>query len=112
MDALEYDGHIFGMLFLKRVSDEFEEAHQRKFRQFPVLREHPLSYEDAKRRAKDPSRNKEFSVPEKLSWPCIQQNLNNPSIEELLNTDLYAIEDCKPPLKGILKLPTFNGVLY
>ncbi len=103
MDASEYDVYILGMLLLKRVSDEFDEAYQRKIRQFTVLRERPFSYEDAERRAKDPSRYKEFFVPETSRWSYIWQNLNNPGVGELLNTALYAIEDLNPSLKDVLK---------
>ena len=105
MDASEYDIYIFGLLFLKRVSDEFEEAYHRQIRKFTVLRERPLSLEDAERRAKDPSRYSDvFIVPEKSRWSYIMENLHNPGVGELLNTALYPIQDSNPAiLDGVLK---------
>ena len=79
MDASEYDIYIFGLLFLKRVSDEFDEAYYRQIRKFTVLRERPLSMEDAERRAKDPSCYSDvFIVPEKSRWSYIMENLHKP----------------------------------
>jgi type I restriction enzyme M protein len=105
MDASEYDIYIFGLLFLKRVSDEFDEAYYRQIRKFTVLREPPLPLESAERRAKDPSRYSDvFIVPDHSKWSYIMENLHKPGVGELLNTALYPIQDSNPTmLDGVLK---------
>src|SRR5216110_172263 len=105
MDASEYDIYIFGLLFLKRVSDEFDEAYHRQIRKYTVLRERPLPLEDAIRRANDASRysGDVFIVPEKSRWSYVMENLHKPGVGELLNTALYPIENLNPTLEGVLK---------
>ena len=102
MDASEYDLYIFGLLFLKRVSDEFGEAYQRQIHKYTVLRE--LSMEEAEQRVRDPNRYKNvFVVPEISRWSYIMENLYKSGVGELLNKALCAIQDHNPTLDGVLK---------
>lgn len=106
MDASEYDIYIFGLLFLKRASDEFEEAYRHQIHKLTVLRPRPLSREDAERRAQDPSRydDRVFIVRDTSRWTHITANLQNSGVGELLNTALYDIQDDNPTeLDGVLK---------
>jgi type I restriction enzyme M protein len=93
MDASEYDVYILGMLFLKRVSDEFEEAYQTQIRYLTSRERNPLSYADAKVRADDFHRYRnKFNVPDNAKWPYIMSQLREPGVGTLLNKALYGIK--------------------
>jgi len=104
MDASEYDVYIFGMLFLKRASDDFDEAYHNQVRRLMQRERNPLSKEEAQLRANDPHRYKDlFIVPDHAKWPYIMGRLRDPGVGELLNKALYAIQDNNTVLEGVLK---------
>jgi type I restriction enzyme M protein len=92
MDAAEYKHVVLGLIFLKYISDAFEE-HRKKLLAEPFADpEDPDEY-----RAENI-----FWVPPEARWSELQKNARQPTIGELVDRAMEAVERDNPSLKGVL----------
>ena len=104
IDASDYKNYIFGFLFLKRLSDVFDEEAE-KIEQRELKR--GTSQAEAKKIAlKDPDEH-QFFVPERSRWSEIRKLSQN--IGDSLNKACHALEDKNPLLEGLLQDIDFNS---
>ena len=91
IDSSDYKNYILGLLFLKRLSDRFEEES-----------------ETVRREGGDPEDRDEhqFFVPPRARWPRLQKVATG--IGEELNRATATLEDVNPALEGVLAGIDFN----
>ncbi len=96
MDAAEYKHVVLGLVFLKYISDAFEELHL-------ALIAGEGEYEGADPEDADEYRAENvFWVPPEARWQNIQDNAKQPTIGKLVDDAMDAIERDNPKLKGML----------
>ena len=94
MDAAEYKHVVLGLIFLKYISDAFEEAHAKLLSEVAegADPEDPDEY-----RAQNI-----FWVPPEARWPNLQSQAHQPTIGRTVDDAMSAIERDNPALKDVL----------
>src|SRR5882757_2783333 len=96
MDAAEYKHVVLGLIFLKYISDTFEE-HRAK-----------LVASKGDYKGSDPEDADEYKaenvfwVPKESRWPYLQASAKLPKIGKIVDDAMVAIERDNPRLKGVL----------
>ena len=94
MDAAVYKHVVLGLIFLKYISDAFEERHAQ------LLAEKALGADP-----EDPDEyrgSNVFWVPKPARWKHLQDNAKQPTIGKLIDDAMVAIERDNKTLKGVL----------
>lgn len=94
MDAAEYKHVVLGLIFLKYISDAFDERHAQLLQEVG---------EGADPEDPDEYRSQGvFWVPAEARWSTLQANAKQPTIGKLIDDAMVAIERDNKSLKGVL----------
>ena len=93
MDAAEYKHVVLGLIFLKYISDAFEERYA------AVLAEWG---EDAAEDRDEYTAENIFWVPVEARWSRLKEQARQPTIGQVVDEAMAGIERDNPPLKDVL----------
>lgn len=96
IDAAEYKHIVLGLIFLKYISDSFEEL-------FTKIQAGKGDYRNADPEDKDEYKAENvFFVPSEARWAFLRSHAKKPTIGKLVDEAMDAIEKENPSLKGVL----------
>ena len=107
MDAAEYKHVVLGLIFLKYISDSFEEKYNFLLQQYAdpqsdyYVKEEIARFDYAEDRDEYLAENI-FYVPKEARWTYLQGKAKQPEIGKLIDDAMHAIEAENPRLKGVL----------
>ena len=107
LDAAEYKHVVLGLIFLKYISDAFEERRDWLLKESAdpqseyYIKEEADRYQIAEDRDEYIAENIPY-VPEKARWTYLQARAKQPEIGTLVDNAMIAIEGENPRLKGVL----------
>lgn len=104
IDPADYKNHIFGFLFLKRISDVFEEEAQKIYAR-EVKK--GASEDKARKIAYDDPDEHQFFVPLRARWSELRKKSQN--LGEIINKACEALEEANPQLESVLADIDFNS---
>ena len=108
MDPAEYKHVALGLIFLKYISDAFEEKHAALVAEHEEEAARSLAAGGPGESGIDPEDRDEylaenvFWVPREARWSHLQANARQPEIGKLIDDAMVAIERENPQLKGVL----------
>ena len=108
LDAAEYKHIVLGLVFLKYVSDAFEDRREELTKSFSDPKSDRYKPDAKRLKAALDERDyyKEvnvFWVPETSRWSVIEENAKQPNLATLIDNALYEIEKENPKLEGIVE---------
>lgn len=96
IDAAEYKHVVLGLIFLRYISDAFQNLYEK-------LKAGKGEYEGADPEDIDEYRAENvFFVPKEARWEYLKANAKNPEIGKILDNAMEMIEKENPSLKGVL----------
>jgi type I restriction enzyme M protein len=95
MDPAEYKHVVLGLIFLKYISDSFEETAEK-------IKSDPDYYEGQEEDKDAYLAENVFWVPQNARWSYIKNNAKKPEIGKIIDDAMITIEKDNPNLKGVL----------
>ncbi len=96
IDAAEYKHVVLGLIFLRYISESFEELYEK-------LKKGEGEYAGADPEDRDEYRAENvFYVPPEARWSYLKANAKNPEIGKIIDNAMDLIEKENPTLKGVL----------